>query len=199
MEVRDATYREIKRAILRQGGNKVILNVGLPPQEGKYNESACISCYKHYSLHEAIRRRWRCTCGGKIKKGVKDRVNELADFLFPRHPNHRPPYLHIIPLAEIIAKALNQSNPFTKTVTKRWGELVDIFGNEVSTLVDADINSIANNTRVPAITEAIAAFREGRVTIHAGGGGRYGIIELPGLEKHLEKQPEKQRTLLDYA
>ena len=54
-EVKDATFDEIKKAILRIEGNKPILNAGLPPQEGKYNESACISCYTHYTLEDAIR------------------------------------------------------------------------------------------------------------------------------------------------
>jgi len=120
--------------------------VGLPPQEGKYNESACISCYRHYTLNEAVKRRWRCICGKRIKKGVRDRINELADLPFPEHPSYRPPYIHIIPLAEIIAKALGQTNSFTKTVTKRWSELIDAFGNEVTILVDADIEEIAKVT-----------------------------------------------------
>jgi uncharacterized protein (TIGR00375 family) len=60
-EIKDATFDEIKKAILRVDGNKPVLNVGLPPQEGKYHESACISCYTHYTLDEAIRRRWKCS------------------------------------------------------------------------------------------------------------------------------------------
>ncbi|HEC94534.1 MAG TPA: TIGR00375 family protein [Thermoplasmatales archaeon] len=196
MEVKDATYSEIKKAILRDGGNRVVLNVGLPPQEGKYNESACISCYHHYTLDEAVKRRWRCICGKRIKKGVKDRVNELADLPIPNHPQHRPPYLHIIPLAEIIAKALGQNSTFTKKVTKQWNELIKVFGNEVNILVDADIEEIAKVT-VPAVTDAIKVFREGRVIIHPGGGGKYGTIELPSEEKKSIVK-EKQRTLSDF-
>lgn len=197
MEVKDASYGEIKKALLRKGGNRVILNVGLPPQEGKYNESACISCYRHYTLNEAVKRRWRCICGKRIKKGVRDRINELADLPFPEHPSYRPPYIHIIPLAEIIAKALGQTNSFTKTVTKRWSELIDAFGNEVTILVDADIEEIAKVT-VPAITDAISAFREGKVIIHPGGGGRYGVIELPKEKDQELIRVDKQKTLLDF-
>jgi len=71
-QVNDTTYNEIKKAILRIDGNKPLLNVGLPPQEGKYHESACRNCYTHYTLGEAQRRRWKCSCGRRIKKGVKD-------------------------------------------------------------------------------------------------------------------------------
>ena len=82
-EVRDVTFDEIKKAFLRIGGNKPVLNVGLPPQEGKYNESACISCHTHYTLEEAMRRNWKCSCGKRIKKGLKDKITEQATL-----PNH---------------------------------------------------------------------------------------------------------------
>lgn len=177
-EVKDAIYEEIKKAILRNGGNKPVLNVGLPPQEGKYYNSACDSCYKQYSLEEANERNWKCDCGKHIKKGVKDRIKERATFPEPQHPYHRPPYLYIIPLSEIITKAIGQRNPFTKISYKRWSEMISVFGNEINVLFDVDINDIAKVT-VPAITEAIQVFREGNVIIIPGGGGKYGRIKFP--------------------
>jgi PHP family Zn ribbon phosphoesterase len=96
----------------------------------------------------------------------------------PCHPDHRPPYVHLIPLAEIITKAVGQRNPFTKTVTTRWNELVSEFGSEINVLLDVNMEDISMVT-TPAITEAIQAFREKRVIIHPGGGGQYGRIEFP--------------------
>jgi uncharacterized protein (TIGR00375 family) len=180
-EVKDATYDEIKKAILRTDGNKPVLNVGIPPQEGKYHESACRACYTHYSLEEAIRRRWKCSCGKSIKKGVKDRLNERADFKEPQHPDHRPPYIYLIPMTEIITKAVGQQNPFTQTVNRRWSELVSSFKSEINVLLDCDIKDIAKAT-APAIVDAIKAFRENKVIIYPGGGGQYGRIELPDAE-----------------
>jgi len=200
-EVKDVTFDEIKKAILRREGNKPILNVGLPPQEGKYHESACISCYTHYTLEEAQRRRWKCSCGKRIKKGVKDRINEIADYKEPIHPDHRPPYIHLIPLAEIITKAIGQQNPFTQTVNKRWDELINTFGNEINVLIDVDIDDIAKVT-APAITEAIQAFREKKVVIRPGGGGQYGVIELANKDSEVQNYSfgpkDKQTTLLEY-
>ena len=198
-EVKAATFKEIKKAILRIDGNKSVLNVGLPPEEGKYHESACGSCHTHYTLEEAEKRRWKCSCGKKIKKGVKDRINEKADFKDPLHPNFRPDYVHLIPLAEIITKAIGQRNPFTKTVTKRWEELVDVFGSEIRVLIDVNIEDIARET-VPAITEAIQLFREKKVIIRPGGGGEYGTIELPTEENKnlitLQLGPKDTQTSL---
>ncbi|UCD14158.1 MAG: TIGR00375 family protein [Thermoplasmatales archaeon] len=199
-EVNDATFDEIRKAILRTGGNKPVLNVGLPPQEGKYHESACISCYTHYTLEEAQRRHWKCRCGKRIKKGVKDRINERADFKKSQHPDHRPSYIPLIPMAEIITKAVGQRNPFNYTVTKRWDELVSTFGSEINVLLDVDIRDIAKAT-APAITEAIQAFRENKVIIQPGGGGQYGTINLPkeGEATTVSLGPgDKQTSLFDF-
>jgi uncharacterized protein (TIGR00375 family) len=177
-----------------------VLNVGLPPQEGKYNESACISCFTHYTLNEAIKRRWKCSCGKRIKKGVRDRIEEIATSKEPQHPEHRPPYLYLIPLSEIIAKALGQHTPFTQSVTKRWDELISAFGSEITVLLDTDLRKIAQVT-VPAITTAIQAFRDHKVVIIPGGGGKYGTIELPTDEQVVSPYlgpKNSQTSLLDY-
>jgi uncharacterized protein (TIGR00375 family) len=199
-EVHDATFQEIKKAILRTGGNKPVLNVGLPPQEGKYNETACISCFTHYTLDEAVKRRWKCSCGKRIKKGVRDRIREIASFQEPHHPDHRPPYIHLIPLSEIIAKALGQHTPFTQSVTKHWDALISSFGSEITVLLDADLHEVAKVT-LPVIVDAIQAFREHKVIIIPGGGGKYGTIEIPTDEQntHLPLSPKNSQTsLLDY-
>ncbi|MFO7677855.1 MAG: TIGR00375 family protein [Thermoplasmatota archaeon] len=200
-KVGDATFTEIKKAILRIGGNKAILNIGLPAQEGKYNESACPSCYTHYDLEEAIRRRWKCRCGKRIKKGVKDRVLEHATSDKPIHPSHRPPYFNLIPLSEIITKAVGQHSPFTKTVHARWQELISVFGNEITVLVDATLEDIARVT-TPSISEFIQALREKKISIIPGGGGKYGSFELPSNKKTLTvciKPNDHQTCLLEYA
>jgi uncharacterized protein (TIGR00375 family) len=198
-KMNEITYPELKKAILREGRRRPILNVGLPPQEGKYNESACIRCYTHYTLREALMHKWKCTkCKGRIKKGVKDRVNEIASYDAPKHPSHRPEYLHLIPLGEIITKAVGQSSPYTKKVFSLWNELISKFGDEVNVLVDTDIEDISKITE-ERVTDAIKAFREGRVIMHPGGGGQYGHVELPDgdsdeiMENPAGEEKEKRR------
>ena len=51
-------------------------------------------------------------------------------------------------------------------------------------MLDGDNNEISKIT-APAITEAILAFREKRVIIKPGGGGQYGIIELPNDDQEI--------------
>jgi uncharacterized protein (TIGR00375 family) len=126
---------------------------------------------------DCLAKKWRCRCGGRIKKGVHDRVNELADLPVPDHPDHRPRYLHLIPLAEIIAMAIGHSSPYTKAVQAAWNTLVKGHGSEIAVLVDGDLSGLGGvDIR---IVNAIRAFGNGEVIIRPGGGGRYGTVELP--------------------
>ncbi len=188
-EMQEISFDELKMAVIREKGRKPVLNVGLPPEEGKYNESACIRCYAHYTHKESMIKGWTCTCGGTIKKGVKDRVNELATYNEPKHPPHRPPYLHLIPLSEIIAMALGTGTN-TKGVNETWNTLITRYGSEVAVLVDADVKNSGVDKRV---IDAIAAFRCGEVRVHPGGGGQYGKIELTSA-----KGCEPQKSLFDF-
>jgi len=199
-KMEDVSFDELKMAIIREKGREPVLNVGMPPEEGKYNESACIRCFKHYTIRESVMKSWKCSCKGTIKKGVKDRINELATYNEPKYPAHRPKYVHIIPLSEIIAKALG-IGPNTKGVQAIWKALIDKYGTEISVLVDADINNSGIDERV---ISAIIAFKEGKVKVCPGGGGQYGTVELPGSDaydagKNCAKNGETQRSLLDFG
>ncbi len=196
-EMDDANFESLRDAILRKKG-RAVLNVGLPPEEGKYNETACTRCFTHYSLQEAKTRRWKCTCGGRIKRGVKDRVEELATYKEPLHPDYRPPYLHLIPLGEIIRLALGHSSTHTKGVQSRWEALVNRFGNEVAVLVDTPISDL-ESVGEPEVIDAIRAFRDGKITVIPGGGGEYGRVVFgsdAGVQK--KKKMEGQRSLFEY-
>jgi uncharacterized protein (TIGR00375 family) len=140
-----------------------------------------------------------------IKKGVRDRVNELAD-CDDTHPEHRPPYLHLIPLAEIIGLALHKSVT-SKAVTEIWGSLLSVFGTEVNVLVDAPLDNFHKANLDNRVVEAIAAFRGGEIRVIPGGGGKYGVIELKpkggdmvGEEVGEERArgQKGQRSLLDF-
>jgi len=91
LSVREETPAGVLEAIRR---GSVVRNVGFFPEEGKYNRTACSRCYRQFELEEATALSWRCPgCGGRIKKGVRDRARELS----AGTPGPRPPYLHMIP------------------------------------------------------------------------------------------------------
>ena len=175
-EVKDSTFEEIRRAVLKRGGRKIILNAGLDPRLGKYHLTACSKCYTKYRLEDARRLKWRCErCGGIIKKGVRDRILELADT--EEKPKDRPPYLHLAPLAEIISIVTGKGVE-TKTVKTIWERILREFGSEINVLVDAPIESIAQLIG-DDIAKAIWALRNEKLIIIPGGGGKYGEIKLP--------------------
>jgi uncharacterized protein (TIGR00375 family) len=152
----------------------ILMNVGLFPEEGKYNETACTKCLHHYSLREAEAFGWRCPEDGTpLKKGVRDRAKELSD----ASPRARPPYLHLIPLGEVIAVVIGLGSPNAKRVRRLHEAFLAAFSTEISVLVDRPVDEIAEVDQ--GVARAIAALREGRVSLHPGGGGCYGTFEIP--------------------
>lgn len=177
MEIEDFSYQDLMLAIRREGGRRPTRNVGFFPEEGKYNRTACARCFRQYSLSQKDELMGRCPeCGGRIKLGVADRINLLADYEKPLHPPHRPPYLHIIPLAEIIAMALGHKSAMTAGVQKIWSELT-AERTEIEVLIQADLSELKAE---PRVIQAIQNFRMGRVVVLPGGGGRYGEVRLAG-------------------
>jgi uncharacterized protein (TIGR00375 family) len=156
---------------IRGGG--ISMNVGLFPEEGKYNRTACTRCFEQYSLDDAARYRWRCPKDrGRIKKGVSDRARELQD----AEPLSRPPYCHMAPLGEIIQKVLGVATPTAKKCRALHASLLGALGPEIPILIEhpiADISAIDAR-----IADAIDALRSGRVHLKPGGGGRYGSFSF---------------------
>jgi PHP family Zn ribbon phosphoesterase len=112
---------------------------------------------------------WRCPDdGGRLKKGVSDRAKELSDG--PLEP--RPPYLHLIPLLEIIQRVLGTSSPNTKRCTALYTHLLETFGDEIRILVDVPVAELEELNE--GVGDAVGKLRTGRVQLFPGGGGRYG-------------------------
>ncbi len=155
-------------------GGAISWNAGFFPEEGKYNKTACIRCFQIYTLAESQKAGWRCrTCGGRLKKGVSDRALELSDG--PKIP--RPPYVHIIPLYDIIRRVLHACSPQTKKCTLLYQTLIDTLGDEIAILTQIPADEIrAVHT---GVGDAIDALRCERVVLHPGGGGKYGSFDLP--------------------
>lgn len=197
-ELAEPTHAEIVKGIKRENGRRILLNVGFDPRLGKYHMTACSRCYKQFTLDQAKALRWRCDkCGGWVKKGVFDRINELANYEEPKHPPHRPGYLRVASLAEVIALALGKSDAHAPDVQEMWGRLVTRFGNEISVLIDVptDEVAVAAGPRVAAI---IKAFRGQKLRVIPGGGGSYGRLEVP-VELAEIRPPKAQRTLMEFG
>jgi uncharacterized protein (TIGR00375 family) len=151
----------------------ITMNVGFFPEEGKYNRTACVRCFTQYSLEDAQRHSWCCPAdGGLIKKGVYDRARELSCGT----PGQRPPYLHIVPLGQIIQTIEGVSSPQTKKCRAIYNKFISAFENEINLLISIPLVEIREVN--PGVADAIAALRENRVILHPGGGGKYGTFSL---------------------
>jgi uncharacterized protein (TIGR00375 family) len=170
LSVNSCTVKGVLSAI--KAGN-IDMNVGFFPEEGKYNRTACTRCYEQYTIEQAGEFRWRCPKDrGLIKKGVRDRARELSTGT----PLKRPPYLHMIPLGEIIRKTLNVSSTNTKKCLMMYSQLISIFKNEIAILTITPIPDIREVDT--GVADAIDALRNNRISLQPGGGGRFGTFTL---------------------
>ena len=170
LDLRSLTVGNVLSALKKGSINR---NVGFFPEEGKYNRTACTRCFHKYTPAEAAGFHWRCPLDkGQIKLGVFDRAQLLSD----GEPRPRPPYLHMIPLGEIIKASLHVSSTRTKKVIGLYTELIGTFGNEIDVLTSSPIGEIRAVDKGTA--DAIDAFRNNRVSFNPGGGGQYGTFTL---------------------
>ncbi len=182
------SFCEVKKALSDKDG-AVILNAGFDPREGKYHCSACPKCYQKYSWDQVNQFGWRCQkCNAKIKRGVKDRIEMLTDGK-SESPPFRPPYVHIVPLAEIIARTKGLSGLTTATVQKWWKAFIDAFGSEIKVLIDEPIDNLAKVDK--DIANSVKLFREEKTIMLAGGGGKYGELIIPKNDEELEQLKKK--------
>ncbi|MFC2162082.1 TIGR00375 family protein [Candidatus Altiarchaeota archaeon] len=195
VQVKGLSFAEIGQALRREGGRRFVMNVGLDPREGKYHVSACSRCFLKYRDDDLVQLKRRCPeCQGMIKKGVHSRISELATYSEPRHPGHRPPYFHILPLAEVVSLAIGVKTLQAKKVQAEWDRLVKALGSEINVLVDAEISDIRKIN--PEVAKIIGLFRSGRMKYVAGGGGMYGRPTLTGERDRFWNG--RQRTLGEY-
>lgn len=182
MELEDISYSSIKKSIKN---HNVKANYGMVPNLGKYHMTACTKCFKLIDPILARENKMKCSCGGTIKKGVDFRISEIADFKEPHHPDFRPPYVHLMPLAELIS-AVYDKGVTTKTVQGKWQTLIDSFNTEIDVLINTpieDIEKVDEN-----IVSAIEGFRNKTLNIVPGGGGKYGKILFDDEKEEIKKE-----------
>ncbi len=172
IELKKMTYNAFKDAIKHK---KVVGNYGFDPRLGKYYETGCIRCYEAFSIEEARKQKMRCSCGGLIKIGVKDRISDLSKWELAHHPNFRPDYTPILPLAEIIS--LIYGKGITSVfIQKIWRQMVTEFGSEIAILINTPLEEISKIDS--KLADVIGSFRYKTLKIQPGRGGMYGKILL---------------------
>jgi uncharacterized protein (TIGR00375 family) len=204
-EMEVPTFDELQYALKRERRRKSVLNVGLDPRLGKYYLSFCSKCRRtlvildgdgppsfdelniyiqcsnkperEKLLHDIHLRKVRCPVDGKmLRLGVRDRAAAIGEGT-SHSPSHRPRYLHIAPLLDIITLALEVKSSTSKIAGKLYSKMRTELGLETSILTDVPIEEIHHiNDRV---AQMIQAYRDGSACYQAGGGGRYGRLIPP--------------------
>ncbi len=203
--IEQPAFDEVAMALKRDAGRETTLNVGLDPRLGKYYLSFCSSCrrtlimregdsppefddrniYLYVSslkekaqiLREVHRRRVKCpACGKRLRLGVRDRAMMIGE-IKSRSPSHRPPYLHMPPLTELIRVSLGVKSALSVRVRRLYDKLIDQIGTETHILTEASPSTIAKFNK--RISEIISSYRAGEVAYVPGGGGRYGQVIAP--------------------
>lgn len=194
IDVKDFTFNNVTNSILKK---KILANYGFDPRLGKYHRTACTKCYRIFNVEEAFELRMKCPCGGIIKKGVDYRIYELSNWNKPHHPTHRPPYIHIMPLAEIISLIYGKGVT-TVFVQKIWKDLVQKFGNEIKVLIYATLEELMEIN--PLLAPLISAFRSNSLHIRPGGGGKYGeiLLEPDNQKSNVSREKTPDNTLDKY-
>ncbi len=165
MLVNDISFKEVVKALKGEDGRKVLCNYGLDPKLGKYHRTFCDSCNQVIETKEPVA---VCPfCGSdKVTFGVFDRIELIKDKEESKSPANRPPYVYQVPLTFIPGVG-------NKTIDR----LLDSFGTEMTILHKLSKDDIEAVVGEKVANEIIAS-REGKMKIHAGGGGVYGKVTV---------------------
>ncbi len=161
----DISFKELLKALKNEEGRKVVANYGMDPKLGKYHRTYCETCEKQLEGEPPITECPFCH-GDNITMGVLDRIITIADKKESKSPKNRPPYIYQVPLTFVPGLG-------NKTIEK----LLSNFGNEMNILhklSEDDLEAVVGEK----IANTIISAREGKVSIHSGGGGVYGKIEV---------------------
>lgn len=163
MLVQDISFKEVVKALKGEDGRKVVCNYGLDPKLGKYHRTFCDNCNQVIETKEPVT---VCPeCGSdKVTFGVFDRIELIKDKQESKSPEERPPYTYQVPLTFIPGLG-------AKTIDK----LLKQFGTEMTILHKLSKDDIEAVVGEKVANEIILS-REGKMKIHAGGGGVYGKV-----------------------
>ena len=146
------------------------------PEEGKYHYDGHRKCNISLSPQEAKRYNDICpVCRKRLTLGVLHRVNELADREEGYALKGATPFVHAIPLNEIIS-SVSGRGASSVYVRDSYSRLVERFGTEFNVLLRADIEDIRQLDS--KLAEAIWNIRNDRVSIKPGYDGVFGVVDV---------------------
>jgi len=187
-------YKEIARVIKEKDPAGLLFTVEFFPEEGKYHYDGHRLCNVLYTPEESKAHNNICpVCNRQLTVGVMHRVEELADRPEGFVPPKAIPTIHLIPLEEIIAEALEQG-PNTKGVQQEYMRMVEQGGSEFAILIDLPSEEI-KKVASPKVYEGIMLVRQGKLKIVPGYDGVYGRISIFPKEGEADKPAEGEAQM----
>ncbi|MEK7165264.1 MAG: endonuclease Q family protein [Patescibacteria group bacterium] len=185
------------------------------PEEGKYHFSGHRACSIRWSPQDVKEKGTICpVCGKPITIGVLNRVEKLAErteeelklikkqvgnthvsATYSESFPNRPPYIMMVPLAEIIAEVMGVQS-FSVKVRLEYDKLVTHFGGEFNVLVKVGEEEIAGVSG-SSLSDAIGKVRNGNITIIPGYDGVFGTVQIESkvAETVIDQKEKEQMSL----
>lgn len=171
----ELSYPALREAI--RTGDKFQGTVEFYPEEGKYHHDGHRKCNVSLTPAETEAHGGLCpVCGKKVTVGVLNRVWQLADRTDGQERSQRHPFRSLIPLKEVLGEILNVG-PNSKKVARHYHALIDQCGSEFDVQLHQPLDQI-RAVGGDVIAEAVERMRSGRVHVHAGYDGEFGVIKV---------------------
>lgn len=200
------SYQAIKKAIQAQ---EITYTIEFYPEEGKYHFTGHRKCGVSQSPEQTKKLGETCpVCGRPLTVGVMHRVEELAtrtaDEVKTKEViigngvrgigwGRRPPYVHLVPLMEILAESL-ETGFSSKGVLDEYNKLTDNFDSEFQVLLQTPIAEIAKIAG-ERTAEGVKKVREGNIVVEPGFDGVFGTVKIWSFDKAQDKPAKEQLGL----
>lgn len=205
-----------------QGNSKIAYTLEFYPEEGKYHYTGHRACNIRWSPEETKTKGTTCpVCGKPLTEGVMQRVGELAGrseaelqltdvrYQMPDGTDlrmtgsktfpDRPPFVMLVPLAEIISESVHSSVSSQK-VQIPYFKLIDHFAGEFNVLLKAkkeEIAGVIGGVVGEKIAVGMEKVRSGDIVIDPGYDGVFGVVKLwkEGEEQKLVDTSKEQLSI----
>lgn len=191
MEEKKISYDAITSAIKEK---RIKYTIEFYPEEGKYHFDGHRKCNISLSPSQARKYNGICpVCRKKLTIGVLHRIEELADREEGYTPKNAVPFVHAVPLREIIAYVSGKGEA-SVYVMQTYEKLLNTFGTEMNVLLKSDPEAIRGVDK--ELATAIENVREGKVNVTPGYDGVFGIVDISN--KIAKAKGSTQKTIGEF-
>jgi uncharacterized protein (TIGR00375 family) len=192
LEPNELSFDAIASAIKEK---RIKYTIEFYPEEGKYHYDGHRKCGISLSPEEAKKYNNICpVCGRPLTLGVLHRIDDLADRPAGFVPQGARPYVHAVPLAELIAKIIGKPES-SASVVRLYAEFVKVFGSEFNVLLKASTEELGRLDK--SVAAAVERVRKEQVHVKPGYDGVFGVVDIFGANGE-EVSERKQTTISDF-